>query len=724
AQRLRMEMSVAEPPRPDSKSRLSDRAAAQLELILAGDPLLGGAAAAADEEKSQQLLSRLAAGHGQVYSAGDSERGIHLRLWLGSASFAAGPALSELRAVLKLGPQASHEHELRGFAAEAVLHPTVVVPSGRTMWLAAYTLECPRGPDPPRVFLQLWHGSDLFGLVKVLMDPLEEQEVREILSVRGYVQLFDGTLEVNAVGSDAVVGSLHVSLHAGLSSVLLSLAEESLQLGRQQAPLCADLAAAKLRIAAEEDLGRMLEDFGSTGHEQPATLASVGMIKTSLLRNVSSLSGSEASALIADILKVPRCLDDAEVDPGFIIKRLETMAAEVKNPLDELVKEVGDEAGTLAMDLLDVSSPAQIQRQDLSRLLRLRSLEVSWSTLEDIFTSLGCTGASEVLPAAPFARLFRRRAEARAQQSARLRRLELEVLSWFRGTLPRGKNCLELVSAYARADGNIDHLGLAVFLRPAVTALGCPAASQDLDLLAESLVDRLGAPGSRGVSARALAAWLEDNNNDNNNSSRLEVNGSAPVAGTDALPNRTEHCPEQQQQPQQHRAGGGIHVRAEEELQRLSLGSTRPTRSWVQGKEQDPTASGLSERWPEEFQPTTSVQQQQQQQQQQPQLQQRQQQQGPSVQGTLQLSRPLGPAPGSSRPWRQVVGELLADSIQVSTARLQVLSAEEGSSLVCVQIKPGPEHEPSADEAMANLSLLLGDPSSKLGASVLGSYFC
>ncbi|CAE8716428.1 unnamed protein product, partial [Polarella glacialis] len=233
------------------------------------------------------------------------------------------------------------------------------------------------------------------------------------------------------------------------------------------------------------------------------------------------------------------------------------------------------------MDLLDVSSPAQIQRQDLSRLLRLRSLEVSWSTLEDIFTSLGCTGASEVLPAAPFARLFRRRAEARAQQSARLRRLELEVLSWFRGTLPRGKSCLELVSAYARADGNIDHLGLAVFLRPAVTALGCPAAIQDLDLLAESLVDRLGAPGSRGVSARALAAWLEDNNNDNNNSSsRLEVNGSAPVAGTDALPNRTERCPEQQQLPQQHRAGGGIHVRAEEELQRLTLGSTRPTRSW------------------------------------------------------------------------------------------------------------------------------------------------
>ncbi|CAE8626495.1 unnamed protein product [Polarella glacialis] len=620
AQRLRLEMmseaDLTEPPRPDCKSRLSDRAAAQLELILAGDPLLGGAAAAADEEKSQQLLSRLAAGHGQVYSAGDSERGIHLRLWLGSASFAAGPALSELRAVLKLGPQASHEHELRGFAAEA------------------YTLECPRGPDPPRVFLQLWHGSDLFGLVKVLLDPLEEQEVREILSVRGYVQLFDGTLEVNAVGSDAVVGSLHVSLHAGLSSVLLSLesklAEESLQLGRQQAPLCADLAAAKLRIAAEEDLGRMLEDFGSTGHEQPATLASVGMIKTSLLRNVSSLSGSEASALIADILKVPRCLDDAEVDPGFIIKRLETMAAEVKNPLDKLVKEVGDEAGTLAMDLLDVSSPAQIQRQDLSRLLRLRSLEVSWSTLEDIFTSLGCTGASEVLPAAPFARLFRRRAEARAQQSARLRRLELEVLSWFRGTLPRGKSCLELVSAYARADGNIDHLGLAVFLRPAVTALGCPAAIQDLDLLAESLVDRLGAPGSRGVSARALAAWLE---------------GEESMSG----------------QKKNFRAGFKARNRTR---QRQALQAPGP---------------------------------------------------GPRLLEALEAGALV---------FLKVVGELLADSIQVSTARLQVISAEEGSSLVCVQIKPGPEHEPSADEAMANLSLQLGDPSSKLGASVLGSYFC
>ncbi|CAJ1434993.1 unnamed protein product [Effrenium voratum] len=575
----------------------------------------------------------------EVADAGQhsSDSGIHLRIWLGSI----GMEAAELRAVLKLGPT----QEMAMPARAGVFGQAVV--SSSSIWKGDGT-----EPTFSCIFVQIWQGAELCGLVKLVLPQLKADALQNI-NCGGVEKLLEAHLDIQAVATDRRVGKVEVLMQAGLQPILLAMETSNVQSEQREE----DRVSGLLLLACH------LEELDSELALTEATLRSCA----------PSLTSREAVAI-----------SQAFEGPEAWAALMATLQA-VQRSADGLVAEVGDECASVGLDFLDVAAPIKLQRQDMARILRIRGVQLGWNTLESVFQSL-CTDSA--LPAAHFTRLFRCCAERRTARVAKLRHLEAQVLEEY-----RRNQCSDatFVSAYSKSDGTLDLLGLTVLLR----SLG-PFLRQDVEALAEYLLQKLGALGARTGSVAALAVqqWLHPGDlseRDGTNKAKDKATGWA------------EHITEDQREmKEENRNLGEVNDRVisfgetvrEEVLQQMLVGAQsldkapeeaqRPSRGRYQGASarQAVPLSSFSKK----------------------------------AQATVQLSKPL------HRDDCHKLEEVLSRSLELGLDRLGVIGAEEGALRICVQIQPPQwEGEVTAEAAMRRLAAQLEDSTLSLGA--LGRYF-
>ncbi|CAE7524151.1 unnamed protein product [Symbiodinium microadriaticum] len=615
----------------------------------------GGKAGAAAVGRLQLSLELTSKGEGPRRPLPTDECNIHVRLWLGTFSPLVTPSsVAELRAVLKLGQQQeismSVQKDALGIGRDVVFGQSAV--SASSIWqVQRETFAC-KGPCPACIFVQLWSGAELCGLAKLLLEPFHKESAQELISLQGYRTIFDGELDVSAVVNDTSIGKLQVCAHAGLAPVLLQLSREAPQLEVHVDPR--DVSSALLLLAHQSF------DLIAEGLKAAVLQHLEGKQLAEALQDLEPLlTFTEASALVNSIKEG----GSRSVETSRFLELLRSRMLAVQESFDQVIREVGDEAGSLALDFLEVGNPAWLQRQDVARALKFRGLDLSWACLEGVFLALGCPEPSGAVCAEKFARLFRHRAELTKRRRARLRHLEAEALAQLRAV--RGPNgsrqrMEELVLRHSRADGTLDALGLTVMLEE-----GPSLPRTDVDDLVQLLFERFGVkPGGRVSSTRVLQ-WLVGTQGSVIQSSLRDVDLNSAS------------------QPAQLLA----------KLAAAKLPAQVPLKAEPQP---EPVTSPLTKQAPAEVCRSTADAE-------------------ATVQATLQLARPLRSG------MEQQLSEVLAASLGLETARLRVLGAEEGASRICVQMRP---RSSSSQDVVAKLARQLGDPASSLAASSLGAYFC
>ncbi|CAE7528050.1 unnamed protein product, partial [Symbiodinium sp. CCMP2456] len=569
---------------------------------------------------------------------------IHVRLWLGSFSPLVTPSsVSELRAVLKLGQQQeismSVQKDALGIGRDVVFGQSAV--SASSVWqVQRETFAC-KGPCPACIFVQLWSGAELCGLAKLLLEPFQKESAQEMISLQGYRTIFDGELDVSAVVNNTSIGNLQICAHAGLAPVLLQLSREAPQLEIHVDPR--DVSAALLLLAHQSF------DLIAEGLKAAVAQHLEGKQLAEALQDLEPLlTFTEASALVNSIKEGAR----RSVEASRFLELLRSRMLAVQESFDQVIREVGDESGSLALDFLEVGNPVWLQRQDVARALKFRGLDLSWACLEGVFVALGCPEPSGAVSAEKFARLFRQRAELAKRRRARLRHLEAEALAQLRAmrgpTGPSPRQRMEELVLRHSADGTLDALGLTVMLAEETPSL----PRTDVDDLVQLLFERFGVkPGGR-VSATRVLQWLVGTQGSVIQSSLRDVDLNSASQPAQLLAKLAAKLPAQ------------VPLKAE--------------------PQPEPVTSPLAKQAPAEVRTSTADAE-------------------ATVQATLQLARPLRSG------LEQQLSEVLAASLGLETARLRVLGAEEGASRICVQMRP---RSSSSQDVVAKLARQLGDPAS------------
>ena len=374
--------------------------------------------------------------------------------------------------------------------------------SAASIWqVQTDTFHC-KGPTPGCIFVQLWSGAELCGLAKLVLEPFEKESVQEMMSLQGYKKIFEGELEVFAVINDVVIGKLQVCAHAGLAPVLLALQDQFLQDSRDTPLDPQEITSALLLLSCEEDICNSVQGTALEEMPKPKQL-------TEALRTLQPLlTSAEASAVVSAVVCSMKTADPSNgvplVETPTFLEQLQQLRARiiaVQESFDQMIEEIGDEAGSVALDFLEVGNSARLQRQDVARTLKFRGLDLSWGRLEGVFLAIGCPDPLDAVPAEKFARLFRRRSEHVKLRQAQLRQLETKVLARLRQGQARHQ-LEELVWRYSKADDTIDHLGLALLL-------GADGSfpRQDVDDLALQLFERFRSKGG-SVSSIRVIQWL------------------------------------------------------------------------------------------------------------------------------------------------------------------------------------------------------------------------
>ena len=600
-----------------------------------------------------------------------------MRVWLDSLQ----ANLSGARAILKLGPtqevavpvQPLGEGLGRLGRGAVSLSPIWKMKDGM----------CVAGPSPPCIFVQIWQEAELCGLAKLVLSQLASSTIENI-NLKGCEEIFQEDAEVLAVSTNRSIGKLRVLLHAGLEPILEALPEpQPTQLPKPRNHVVTEAAAAMMTLCClsvealeslETDLkrrkpvytkGAVAENAEKTWREQPVDPAI-------LIAYQPLLSSEEADSLVL-------WLEETE---GPVWSTLKSKIQAVHESFDQLIKEVGDECTSVALDFLDVAAPAKLQRQDVARVLKFRGIELGWNTLEQIFMALGCSDSSsdssQLLLASSFSRLFKARAERRMVEVARLRQLEAKVLGWWRWQdKPVGSSAqaLDLVSAYSKSDGTVDLMGLKVLL-----ASG-PFQQDEVENLAQWLFEGFGARPGGGVPKDMVLQWLTGKNK------------------TDSV-NKDETCNEAEKTPQKHQSTVLPAAKVESEKPMQVPVSSHPEPATANLKHTghipldlqevalDPFPNGRNQsRCPEEM-PVLQV-----------------------SQATIQLSKPL------KGRHAEALGEVLASSLKHPLHQIKVFGGEEGSSRICVVIQS--DQLSTSEAAMRDLALQLKDPSSSLRVPAL-----
>eukprot|EP00438_Fugacium_kawagutii_P017366 Skav201546 [mRNA] locus=scaffold1616:206400:213322:+ [translate_table: standard] len=628
--------------------------------------------------------------------------GIYLRVWLDTLRTDAAVG----RAILKLGPTQEVEVPVQP-AGEGVGRLCRSAISASPIWKMKDGICV--GPSPPCIFVQIWHEAELCGLAKLVLSELKGQNLENI-NLQGYEQL-EEDVDVLAVSTNRSIGKLRAVLYVGLEPILEALQEpQPLKLvGNKDATYAAALMTlCCLSVDGLQSLESELKqrkhklcaqkfaesDAQSAKLSRPKEDPPVEFTETGILQSFQpSLSPEQADALAL-------WLREAETEgphvwstkPSFFWARIQA----VHESFDQLIKEVGDECASVALDFLDVAAPLDLQRPDVARVLKFRGIELGWNTLERIFLALGCSDSSDVLPASNFAQLFRSRAERRMVDTAQLRQLEAKVLAWWRwrDESPEDKHhrrnverakcaASDLVSAYSKSDGaSMDLMGLKVLL---ASIKGPDLAQDEVQNLAQWLFEGFGARPGGGVSKNLVVRWL--NGNTMEEGLKDEV-----VKDVKELkkPQEKEETAEVDQAQVQTEVD-----QAKVQTVQTVLPPVFPGHGYCESKQALLVGplGGISEPQSVHKKVSDGVQEQLSQ-----------------ATATIQLSKPL-----RHRDSERLCKEILSNALQLPPHQIKVFGAEEGSSRICIAVQGEPGEPPSTcDVAIRNLALQLKDPSSPL----------
>ena len=606
--------------------------------------------------------------------------------------------LAGARAILKLGPAQEVAVPVQPLL-EGVGRLGQSAISSSPIWKTKDGISV-AGPSPPCIFVQIWQGAELCGLAKLVLSPLTP-ECAENINLQGYEQILQEDVDVLAVSTNRSIGKLRVLLHAGLESILEALQEpQPSQLPKARNQIVTEAAAGMMTLCClslealqllESDLkGRMSETVQNIQNIHKVETDVETAEKTDGLRKVdpATLQGYQPLLTPEEADSLALWLSEPEGTLWSLMSRIHI----VNESFDQLIKEVGDECTSVALDFLDVAAPSKLQRQDIARILRFRGIELGWNTLERIFMALGCSkyekdswdSSSEAhsvpvaLQASSFAQLFKSRAERRMLEVAGLRQLEAKVLAWWRWRDPPGQSkvgngqvkpvkpvstvsATDLVFGFSKSDGTVDLIGLKVLL----ASMNGPFQQHEVENLAQWLFEGFGARPGGGVPKDLVVQWLTGDGTiwkmkDENNE---EVAESPRSQETTPVP-----------------AGAKA-----EQIVHLSSPNPAQIPSNIQDVRNPSPTHGNPHRLSDKV-PVSQA--------------------SHVSQATIQLSKPL-----EGRHSERLT-EVLSTSLQHPLHQIKVFGAEEGSSRICVVIQ-GDELS-TCEAAMRDLALQLKDPSSSL----------
>jgi len=483
---------------------------------------------------------------------------IHLTVRLGALSLQA-TSLHGIHAVVKLGPtqelnaqayedaqpgySTSCNHPLDHARAQGSFRAASAMTS-RPVWIAsAETAQCTAGPTPPRLFLQLWHGTELLGLARIPLPHLAVEVVQDICA-GGHAFLGSEPIEVLSAKTCEAIGSVHLSLHAGMAVTLaqtcggearpipMPVAPPATYPEPQgQAPLALpqQWPGARGEPSASKDATAMFErndwpvvyalstlrwaaskaspaDVVSTAGGSPSDLSSkvsVGDVRNALVSHVYGLSQAEGASLaeaIADELDptdTARGLrswwsalqDDRRVPASFAFQHLDALRRRAEAAADALLRAIGPACDVILNDLQRSGNQAWLTREDLGALLRGRGVQVGWDMIEDLFKLVDGPSTNlqrpdrgkAALPAYLLSQLVESRLDAMVFNGQRIQQLEQTVSRKLQSFAGRG-GMSSLLRSHARSDGVIDLFGLSSLLK---TLMGRDARSPEDALIFE-----------------------------------------------------------------------------------------------------------------------------------------------------------------------------------------------------------------------------------------------
>mmetsp|Transcript_55986 Transcript_55986/g.103562 ORF Transcript_55986/g.103562 Transcript_55986/m.103562 type:complete len:1463 (-) Transcript_55986:59-4447(-) len=681
---------------------------------------------------------------------------IHLTVRLGALSMHA-TSLHGIHAVVKLGTTqeltAQAYEDAQPGQTTSSLHPldpanrvqgsfrAAAAMTARPVWIAnAETAQCTAGPTPPRLFLQLWHGTELLGLARIPLPQLAVEVVQDICA-GGHAFLGSEPIEVLSAKTCEAIGSVHLSLHAGMAVTLAqTCGGEARPMPMPAAPPAAlyselpSQGAARLQQntwpgargepTASKDANAMFEradwptvyalsamrwvtsrasagDVISTAGGSPSDLASkvsVGDVRNALVSHVYGLSQAEGACLaeaIADELDpsdAARGLrswwsalqDDRRVPASFAYQHLDALRRKAEAGADGLLRAIGPACDVILNDLQRSGTQAWLSREDLGALLRGRGVQVSWEVIEDLFKLVDGlpTSASRpdrgkaALPALLLSQLVELRLDAMAFNGQRVQQLELAVARKLQGYAGRG-GMSSLLRSHARSDGVIDLFGLSSLLK---TLMGRDARSEDSLMLEDAELEAVAAAILRrfdgGQGKRAPLDRL---------AAWLEEHPS-PVSGG-VLDGS----------PRMHANAGLPELSAPQIGARSSSRSPRH-QSWTPTTPPAPAIAPLPSR-PQS--PRKSPR---------------------AMTASLELVAPL-----NEQAWRsgfeQVFVEAIAQALEIPAARVRVKACSVGSVAVEFEVLPGNLREDATPlELMDDLAAQLAEPTSKLKTGALREF--
>ena len=585
--------------------------------------------------------------------------------------------MESARVILKLGP--TQEVAVPVVQREGVGRLCHCAISLSPVWKVK-TGICVSGPSPSCIFVQIWQGPELCGLAKLVLSELNVEALQNI-DLQGYEKILEDAVDVLAVTSERSLGKLRLLVHAGLEPMLQALPPKSLEAEKVDAAAeMMSLCCQNLDILEKTIIDLPFQSSRGEGGENTT--------EQTLQRELMAMLQACQPSLTE------------EVD-GSTWNILKSRIQAVHQSFDQLIKEVGDECTSVALDFLDVAAPSMLQREDIARVLKFRGIELGWNTLERIFTALGCAKRSDVLPASNFTRLFRCRAERRMIDVAGLRRLEAKVLAWWRwredppittnikGNQNQKKEptevstsrkshqkmeALDLVSAYSKSDNTIDLMGLKVLL----ASMQGPFQQDEVEGLAQWLFEGYGVRPGAGVPKHFVVDWLSGGDvHQDASSPKLEKphpcnepTTAAAAVSSKRLEEKIAYEPKIPVDPCQN-------------LQELK--PDQPDLEVSQVPDSKVSFGRMNE--PTEFQslPEETL---------------------VHSQATIQLSKPL-----YGRDVREKLMEVLSTSLRIPPEQIKILGAEEGSSRICVVIQGD---QSTCEGGMRSLALQLKDPSSLL----------
>eukprot|EP00927_Polykrikos_kofoidii_P029139 TRINITY_DN25242_c0_g2_i1.p1 TRINITY_DN25242_c0_g2~~TRINITY_DN25242_c0_g2_i1.p1 ORF type:complete len:1026 (+),score=136.67 TRINITY_DN25242_c0_g2_i1:97-3078(+) len=492
-----------------------------------------------------------------------SQSDFHLRVLLGRLRLR-DHALGSVHAVLKLSRtqelsvQATDEG-VSWIADDGAAPPGVpeacgwfgsAAVSGAAVWqIDLDTGQCLRGPVPQQLFIQIWRGVDLLGLVKVQLPSLDSAAALEAFLAETYVEALNAELDVRCASAGATVGHLHVIAQAGgilaLSKLQPRQFSDAAALGGQTSGATTSsgkpwevvmrrrinvgdaqrlaLANARLLVTAVDVTPEQVILSAGGALQELACQISVEKLQASLQLLVRGLGNGEASALLADLVRPQHRSEGVVVSAQAFQRSWDDLVLRVEASVRGLLGRLGGDAfASLIRGLEDLGQHVPLGRADLAAFLRRHGVDVAWDSMEQFFGALGldADGRSsvncDVISPLALARIIGRSAENHLREEALAHRLECDLRDHLKSVFPSLGAFRSFLEPYAKPDSTLDSLALTVALESLPSGAvysesHCADGSRrtQLELVVAALVRQFGGSHGGCINISDLIQWVE-----------------------------------------------------------------------------------------------------------------------------------------------------------------------------------------------------------------------